>query len=189
LQIIEELLGPGDGEGAGLADILIVDEDGAGFGAEALAAAVGAERVAAILREEDADVELIFFAFERGEEAADAREGGVAVFDEGSLNGCEVVPGNVGGDAGGFGGSLHLAVMGAVFCGGPGGDGAFVEGLRFVGDDEVGVEVDGVAEALAAGAGTVGVVEGEEAGFGFAIGAMAGGALECCGEAEVLRFG
>ena len=58
------------------------------------------------------------------------------------------------------------------------------EGLGFVGDDEVGVEVDGVAEALAAGAGAVGIVEGEEAGFGLAVGAVAGGALECGGESE-----
>ena len=100
------------------------------------------------------------------------------------LRGGEVVPGDVGGDAGGLGGALHLAVVGAVFGGGPGGDGAFVEGLGFVGDDEVGVEVDGVAEALAARAGAVGIVEGEEARLGLAIGAVAGGALEGGGEAE-----
>ena len=47
-------------------------EDGAGFGAQALAAAVGAESVAAIFGEEDADVELVLLALERGEEAADA---------------------------------------------------------------------------------------------------------------------
>ena len=74
---------------------------------------------------------------------------------------------------------------GAVLGRGPGGDGACVEGLGAVGDDEVGVEVDGVAEALAAGAGAVGIVEGEEAGLGLAVGAVAGGALEGGGEAEV----
>ena len=60
--------------------------------------------------------------------------------------------------------------------------------LRAVGDDEVGVEVDGVAEALAARAGAVGIVEGEEARLGLAVGAMAGGALEGGGEAEALRW-
>ena len=65
----------------------------------------------------------------------------------------------------------------------PGGDGAVGEGFGFVGDDEVGVEVDGVAEALAARAGAVGVVEGEEARLGLAVGAVAGGALEGGGEA------
>ncbi len=78
------------------------DEDGAGFGAEALAAAVGAEGVAAVFGEEDADVELVFFALEGGEEAADAGEGAVAVFDEALLVGGEVVPGDVGGDVGGL---------------------------------------------------------------------------------------
>ena len=101
----------------------------------------------------------------------------------------EVVPGDVGGDAGGFGGADHLAVVGAVFGGGPGGDGAVGEGLGLVGNDEVGVEVDGVAEALAARAGAVGIVEGEEARLGLAVGAMAGGALEGGGEAEVFARG
>ena len=170
-------------------DRLGLDEDGAGFGAEALAAAVGAGGVAAVFGEEDADVELVFFAVEGGEEAADAGEGAVAFFDEALLVGGEVVPGDVGGDAGGFGGADHLAVVGAVLGGVPGGDGAFGEGLGAVGDDEVGVEVDGVAEALAAGAGSVGIVEGEEARLGLAVGAVAGGALEGGGEAEVLGLG
>ena len=61
---------------------LVVDEDGAGFGAEALAAAVGAEGVAAVFGEEDADVQLVFLALERGEEAADAGEGAAAFLDE-----------------------------------------------------------------------------------------------------------
>ena len=163
-------------------------QDGAGFGAEALASAVGAEGVAAVFGEEDADVELVFFALERGEEAADAGEFVVAFFDEALLVVGEIVPGDVGGDVGGFGGADHLAVVGAVFGGAPGGDGAVGEGLGFVGDDEVGVEVDGVAEALAAGAGAVGVVEGEEAGFGLAVGAVAGGALEGGGEADFAAF-
>ena len=91
------------------------------------------------------------------------------------------------GIAGGLGGADHLAVVRAVFGGGPGGDGALGERLRLVGDDEVGIEVDGVAEALAAWAGAVGIVEGEEARLGLAVGAVAGGALEGGGEAEVLR--
>ena len=57
-------LGGGDGEGGGLADVFVAEEDGAGFGAEALAAAVGAGGVAAEFGEEDADVELVFFAVE-----------------------------------------------------------------------------------------------------------------------------
>ena len=87
MHIVEEVLGFGDGEGGDFADVLVVDEDGAGFGAEALAAAVGAEGVAAVFGEEDADVELVFFALERGEEAADAGKGAVAFFDEACWSG------------------------------------------------------------------------------------------------------
>jgi len=38
-------------------------------------------------------------------------------------------------------------------------DSAFVEGLAFVGDDEAEIEIDGVAEALAARAGPIRIVE------------------------------
>ncbi len=131
-------------------------------------------------------MELVLFAVERCEEAADAGECAASVFDEALLVGGEIVPGDVGGDVGGLGGAEHLAVVGAVFGGVPRGDGAVGEGPGAVGDDEVGVEVDGVAEALAARAGAVGIVEGEEAGLGLAVGAVAGGALEGGGEAEGL---
>ncbi len=118
-----------------------------------------------------------------GHELADS-----AVVDEALLGFGEVVPGDVGGDAFGLGGALHLGVPGrAILRFGPGVDGAVVEGLGAVGDDEVGVEVDGVAEALAARAGAVGVVEAEEARLGLAVGAVAGGALEGGGESQCLR--
>ena len=73
--MVEEGLRGGDGEGGGLADVLAVDEDGAGLGTEALAAAVGTGGVAAVFGEEDADVELVLLAVELGEETADAGEG------------------------------------------------------------------------------------------------------------------
>src|SRR6202044_2108496 len=53
--------------------------------------------------------------------------------------------------------------------------------------DEIRVEVDRVAEALAARARTVRIVEGEEARFRFAIGAMAGGALKRRGKTQLCR--
>jgi len=49
---------------------------------------------------------------------------------------------------------------------------------RLIRDDEVRIEVDGVAKALATGAGAVGVVEGKKPWLRFAVGAMAGSALE-----------
>src|SRR6185437_5901895 len=93
-QVVEELLSVGNGESGGFADIAVIDEDGAGFGTEALASAVGTESVAAIFGEKDADVQFVFFAIERDEEATDAGEGTVAVFDEALLLRGEIVPGD-----------------------------------------------------------------------------------------------
>ena len=50
------------------------DQDGAGFGAEALAAAVGAGGVAAVFGEEDADVELVLLAVERRRRSRGCRD-------------------------------------------------------------------------------------------------------------------
>ena len=84
-RLSKKLLRRCDGEGGDFADVLLLIRDGAGFGAEALAAAVGAEGVATVFGEEDADVELVFLALERGEEAADAGEAAAAFFDEALL--------------------------------------------------------------------------------------------------------
>src|SRR5262249_10034328 len=87
-----------------------------------------------------------------------------------------------------FGGLLQLGKVWAILRAVPRIDGAIFEGLRLVGDDEVEVEVDGIAKALAARAGAEGVVEGEEARFWLAVLAMAGLALEGGGEAQALPF-
>ena len=111
-----------------------------------------------------------------------------AVFDEALLAGVRSNQGTLR-DVATACGALHFAVpCGRYLVVIQGCDGAFVEGLRFVGDDEVGVEVDGVAEALAAGAGAEGVVEGEEARLGLAVGAVAGGALEGGGSGGMVGF-
>ena len=91
--------------------------DGAGFGAQALAAAVGAGGVAAILREEDADVQLVLLAFELGEEAADAGPCTAAVEDEVLLGFGEVVPGDVDGDAFGLAARFISACQGERYLG------------------------------------------------------------------------
>ena len=69
LQRFEKLVGVRNGERGGFADVLAMDADGASFGAQALAAAVGALCVPAILAEHDADVELVFFALHLRKEA------------------------------------------------------------------------------------------------------------------------
>ena len=183
LKSTEEAVGVGDGERCGLADVLIPDADSAGFGAQALSFAFRAERVAAILAEHHADVQLVLLAFKEGEEAVDAEECAVAVEDEGLLVGFEIVPGNVHRNAMLLCGLLQLGEVGAILRAIPRVDGAIFQCLRLVGNDEVEVEVDGVAEALAARARAEGVVEGEEARFRLAVDAMARFALESRGEA------
>ena len=104
------------------------------------------------------------------------------------LVGRQILPGNVEWDAEGLGVFLEVGEPAAVFWAVPGIDRSVIQGQCFVGDDEVQVEVDGVAEALAAGAGAKGIVEAEEARFGLGGGTMAGAALEGGGEAvELVR--
>ena len=88
-----------------------------------------------------------------------------------------------------LGGLLQLSELGAILRAIPGVDCAVVEGLGFIGNDEVEIEVDGVAKALAARACAKGIVEGEEARLGLAVDAMAGFALEGGGEAQALAVG
>src|SRR5207247_1999963 len=96
----------GDGERCDLADVLCWaadggEKDGSCLGAQTLPSAVGAGGVAAVLGEEDADVQFVFFVFEGGEEATYAGESWASVVNEGLLLRCEVVPGGVSWDAGG----------------------------------------------------------------------------------------
>ena len=69
---------------------------------------------------------------------------------------------------------------------GPGIDSAVIERERGVGDDQVGVEINGVAEAVAARAGSVGAVEGEQARLRLGVGDAAALALELLVEGEPL---
>ena len=73
-QRAEELLGLGDGERGGLADIQAVDADAARLGPQALAAAVGTLGIAAIFAEHDAHMQLVLLALHLRKEAVDAGE-------------------------------------------------------------------------------------------------------------------
>src|SRR6202035_2614670 len=53
---------------------------------------------------------------------------------------------------------------------GPGLNDAFVDGLAAIGDDQIDIEVDGVAKSLATRARAVGIVEGKQARLGLLIG-------------------
>ena len=133
-------------------------------------------------------MELVFLAVHFREKAVDAEEscaggGLVAVEEDFMLEGCEVLPGDVEGECEGLGVAAEVGEPGAVFGAVPGVDCAAEEGEGFVGDDEVDVEIDGVAEALTAGTCAEWVVEAEEAGFGFFGGEVAEAAFVGGGEA------
>ncbi len=83
----------------------------------------------------------------------------------------------------------QVGVPGTVFGAVPGIDCALGEAERLVGNDEVEVEVDCVAEALAARTCAEWIVEAEEARLGFCSGTMAVFALVGTGEAQSARLG
>ena len=63
-----------------------------------------------------------------------------------------------------------------------------VQRFRFVGNDQVEIEVDGVAESLAARASAVRIVEREQPRLGLLVAHVAGLAFEALGETQALRW-
>src|SRR6185437_12031263 len=165
----EKFTGLANGERGGLADVLARNAHGARLSPQALPFALGAKRVSAVLGQHDAHVQLVLLALQILEESVDARKAARAFEYEGLLFQRQVKPGDAGGDAVLLRRALEFGEVRAVLGAVPRINGAFVECLRFVGNDEVEVEVDGVAKALAARAGSVGVVEGEQARLRLAI--------------------
>ncbi len=136
-------------------------------------------------------MQLVFLALEPGEEAVDAGKVGVLVaFNDGvALLGGELAKRDVHGNAAGAGEALQVLPKLAITGLGPGLDDAFVDGFAAIGDDQVDIEVDGIAEALAARAGAVRIIEGEQARLGLLIGEAALLALEAIAEDDALGFG
>ena len=177
LEGVEEVVGLGDVEADDLGDGVAGEAEVEGFRAKAGAFAGAAIGVAAVAGEEDADVDFVLFLLDLGKEAVDG-------FDDGGLLG--------GGEefVGGIEGDIGDEVDAPVVIGfGPGVDGAIVEGAGGVGDDEGEVVIDGIAEALAGRAGALGVIEGEEGGFGDGEFEVAQAAGEAFREAEAEGFG
>src|SRR5205823_12668436 len=103
--------------------------------------------------------------------------------------GLQVSPWNVERDVSLFREALEFGEQGAILRLSPRLNGALVEGLRFVRDHQVEIEVDGVAEALATRARAERVVERKQPRFGFLVAQVALLALEALGEAKALWLG
>ena len=176
------------GELADFGDGFAGDADGAGLGTQAGATALRAQCVTPITAQEHADVELVFLAFEIIEEPFDAAEiaGGIAFEEQAALVGSEMAPGDVGGNTLSAREFLGFLEQDAVAGLGPRLDGAVVERLAGIGDDEIEIEVDRVPEALAAWACAVRVVEREKPRLGLLIDDAVVLALEAVVEDQTL---
>src|ERR1700731_325940 len=155
--MIEELAGLGNGQLADFGNRFSLDAHGASFGAQPRATTIGAGGIAAIPAEENADVQLVFLSFEPGEKAIDARKVVVriALNNEVSLLGGELAERNIERNAASPRESLQILPKGTITRFRPGLNNAFVDGLAAVRNHQVDIEIDRIAEALAAGAGAV----------------------------------
>ena len=121
---------------------------------------------------------FVLLALEPLEEPAHAFVGPIALDDELALLVGQVTPGHVHPHIAGTGGALQFGQGRLVVRLGPGLDGPASHRLPRVGNHEVHVDFDDIAEAVAVGAGPEGVVEREEPGLRVLVGDVAGAALE-----------
>src|SRR5262249_22290483 len=128
--------------------------------------------------------DLVLLGLEPAEEPEDARELLVALEYQPALGLVEPRPGHVERDPAASREALQLVLEVPVVRLVPGLDRALAEAPGLVGHDQVEVELDEVAEAVARRAGAEGVVEGEEPGLGLEEALGAARALEAVGEGE-----
>ena len=159
LELTEEAGCLFDRHTAHLADVFAIDLYLARFYAEASPPASRAKRVSAIAAEKNADVQFVLLPLEMLEEAPDATETTVTIDDQLLLLSIEFVPGNVQRNPGLPREAFELREQRPIFWLSPGLDRTFIQSLAFVGNDEVEIEIDSVAEALATRAGAVRIVE------------------------------
>src|SRR5208337_3545577 len=190
-QLQEEFARFFHGELAQIGDGFSGDAHGAGFGAQARAATFGARGVPAETAQKDAHVEFVLLAFEPGEETLYAVEivFGIAFKHQTALLGGELAPGDVCGDAALASPLARFLHEDAVTRLGPRLNRAIIERFAGIGDNEVEIEIDGVAKALAARACAIGIVEREETRLGFLIERAVILALKALVEREALGGG
>ncbi len=178
----------GDGQRADFGDGPARDAHGACFRAQARAIAIRAGGVAAIAAEKYAHVQLVFFALEPGEETVHAGKARAVSPSMMALR-CSAVScaeRHVERNAARAREAFQFLPQRAVARLGPGLDHAFIDRLAAVGNHQVDVEIDGVAESLAARAGAVRIVERKQARLRLLVHQAAGLALEALVEDHAL---
>src|SRR2546426_890943 len=180
---------PGHGHRAGLSDRLALNPHRARFFAQAAAATFRAGGVAAIAAQEDTHVQFVLFALEPVEESLYAGEArrGIALEDHGALLRGKLAKGSVERNSVGSRVALHLLHERPVARLGPRLDGALVERFATVRNHQVEIEINRIAEALAARAGAVRAVEREQARLRLLIDQGAILALKALVEYQALR--
>src|SRR5882724_8544582 len=178
----------GHGEATDLANILAADSDLARLLTQTLPPAVATSGIAAITTQEDAHVKLVLLALEMSEEATDTHEVVVALHHRFVLLMRELKPRNVYGNLLLARPAPQLSEQRAILGLRPWLDSTLGECLRLVGDHQVHVEINGVAESLAARAGAERIVEREEPRLRFFVANLAAAALEATGEAQLTRY-
>src|SRR5229473_8406576 len=143
----------------------------ASLGSQTSSPAIRTGRVASEAAEKNTHVQLVFFALQPGEKSFDALVVvlGIAFEIQAQLFSGELAPRHVRGNS---------ATARPFFCVleeytvtrlGPRFDGAVVERLARIGNDQIQIEIDGIAEALATRTRSVGIVKGKEPGLRFLV--------------------
>src|SRR5260370_385583 len=122
-------------------------------------AASGAKRVTTIAAEEHAHVQFVLLALEMLEEATHAAEIAVTIDNKLLLLGVEFIPGHVQRNPCLPREALQFGEQRPVLWLRPRLDRTFVQRLALIADDEVEIEIDGIAETLAARTGAIRIVE------------------------------
>jgi hypothetical protein len=147
-------------------------------------AAIGAGEVAAIAAQEHADVHLVLLPLEPPEEAADPVVGAIALGHERALVVGQLRPGDVEPGARFARRPFELRELRAIVGLAPRFDGALVDRLRRIRNDQIHVQLDDVAEPVAGRAGAERVVEREQPRLRRLVRDAAGAALETLRELD-----
>src|SRR5262249_15602891 len=158
------------------------------IGAQAPAAAVRALCIPAIAAQEHPHVQLVLLALQPCEEPLYSGKLFTATDHALLLLGIEVAPRRVYGNVVQMGELAKVCLQAAVFGLGPRLDGAFGQRFGRVRNHQAQVEVNGIAESLAARASPKGVVKREQTWLRFLIGDAASLALEPVREAQLARI-
>ena len=165
---------------ADVSDVLAGDIDIASFLAEAASVAVRTHRVSTVPAQEYADVELVFLCFQICKEVADGIQNEVHLiriqFPDRGIQRDSLSPS----------GLLEIVEIRAISRLRPRFDGALVERETPVGNHQVQVEIDRIAESLAARTCAKRIVEREKPWLGIFIADIAGLALKRFAEAVSL---